>query len=335
MRKALLGSLYAIVVVAIALAALEVAARRLGLGDPVLYYNDAWGGIRPLPDQQVTRAGGARVSVDANGFRSARRDTSGATRILYLGDSVTWGGSRVDDTELFSEVSADVLRAKGRTVYAMNAGVNGSSLVNQSEIFMGYRGEVDAVVWMFPWGDAMRAYATVGALWPARLKPRFALVEAVDLAIHRFWLDAFRLRERPAGAYDTPEIPLGRESSYRQILDDRVRRNVDVFFETVQEALGRGIPVVVGITPRFENGALVPLPAEAVDVLERLSAGGVHILDVAEALDASEIAVRDLFFDEVHYTPSGHAVVGAAVGAALSRALTPRIADAESGNSAP
>ncbi len=314
MRKILLVAGYLLLVGAVALVVLEAAARKLGLGDPILYYNAAWGGIRPLPGQQVRRAGGARVTVDERGFRSARPDTAGALRVLYLGDSVTWGGSRVDDSELFSEIAADVLRASGQPVYAMNAGVNGTSLMNQAEIFQGYDGQVDLLVWIFPWGDATRAYATVGALWPARLKPRFALVEAVDLSIHRFWLDAFRLRARAAQAYETPEIPLGHEAEYARIFAERTRRNLDVFFAAVRVAGERGIPLIVGVAPRFEEGVLAPLPGDAGRVIEQLAERGVHVLDLARVFESAGIDLRDLFFDEVHYTAAGHAVVGAALG---------------------
>ena len=181
------------------LSLLEIAVRYIGFGDPILYYNAAWGGLRPIPGQQVERLAGVTVTVDDNGYRSAHPETQGSLRVLFLGDSVTWGGSRVDDSALFTEVAADVLRRQGGSVYAMNAGVNGTSLVNQAEIFSHLSDvPIDVLVWLFPWSDVERSYAALGFLWPPRFKPRFALVEVVDHLIFRFWLNAFR--EKNLGA---------------------------------------------------------------------------------------------------------------------------------------
>ena len=100
----LLKSIYVLGVLAIGVVLLEVAARSMGLGDPVIYYNSVWGGLRPLPGQKVSRINDAQITIDANGFRTANVPIGDALRILYIGDSVTWGGSSVDDRNLFTEV---------------------------------------------------------------------------------------------------------------------------------------------------------------------------------------------------------------------------------------
>ena len=61
----------------------------------------------------------------------------------------------------------------------MNPGVNGTSLVNHTEIFWHEIESTDVVVWLFPWGDVLRAYSAGGSLWPACFQPQFALGEVV------------------------------------------------------------------------------------------------------------------------------------------------------------
>ncbi len=149
MMRSILKIGYFVLIAVVILATLEVTARWFGLGTTVLYYNAAWGGMRPLPDQHVWRRNGAKVAnvtVDENGFRSARAEEPGSLRVLVIGNSVTWGGMYIDDTAVFSETAADVLRASGQRVYAMNAGVNGTALVNHAEFFLHYQGRVDARV---------------------------------------------------------------------------------------------------------------------------------------------------------------------------------------------
>ncbi len=324
MRRAglwLLKAGYVLVAVALILVILEMAARFIGLGEPILYYNDAWGGARPLPNQQVERLAGATVTIDANGYRSARSETAGALRILYLGDSVTWGGTSLNDDAVFSEVAADGLRARGRAVYAMNAGVNGTALVNHAEIFLHHADSVDAVVWLFPWGDVLRNYSTVGLLMPARFKPRFALVEVVDHLIFRYWIESLRERRAPEQEFHQPDVPTGRETFYDQVMAERKRKNLAAARAVVAEAWRRRVPLIIGVTPVRSGERLEALPAEAVMFLDEIVGPGVMRLDVFRLLERRTEGIAPLFIDHVHFSAAGHRVVGEALTHALTAAL--------------
>ncbi len=314
LKSILLKSGYLVLAGVAVLGMLEFTARRLGLGDPIIYYNSPWGGLRPLPNQQVIRKKGSTVTIDANGFRSRGPDSENAVRILYLGDSVTWGGSSVDDEELFSEVAADVLRRYGLEVYAMNAGVNGTSLMNQAEIFVQWQDSVDAVVWLFPWNDVRRAYVAAGYLWPATKRPSFALVEAIDHVIRTRWLTAFRRNPLATGTeFVHPETPAGYEQFFGTVLDVRTRMNLQALIKTVQIALQKGIPVVVGITPRREETRLLSISTEAAETLRMLETLYVHIMDV-EAVLPTGVKLESVYIDQVHFTASGHRLIGEALG---------------------
>jgi lysophospholipase L1-like esterase len=320
-RKHILLKLgYVIVVAAVGLAALEGGARLLGLGDPVLYYNDAWGGMRPLPDQRVTRLDGATVTIDANGYRTPVADQPAAVRILYLGDSVTWGGSTVDDKALYTEVAAELLRKQGRAVYAMNAGVNGTALTNHAEVFQGYDGKLDALVWLFPWGDTTRSYATVGVLWPSRYKPRLALVEVIDVFLFKYWGRVSRDAPPPTEDF-TPEGPAGREEFFKELLAKRTERNLSAVRAAIAEAARRGVPVVLGVTPYRKGNELEPLPPEAVSFLKEMADAGATVFDVSAALADAPDDVEKLYLDVAHFSSAGHRAVGEALGAMLKQVI--------------
>src|SRR5262249_6596744 len=127
-RSSVVRSATAIALAGIALLVVgELGLRVLGFGEPVLYDNRVAWGYRPLPDQPRQRFGGARVHVNALGVRGpdvAPTRPPGTTRLLFLGDSVTWGGTYVDDEALFAAVAARRLGADGRRVEWLDAGVN-------------------------------------------------------------------------------------------------------------------------------------------------------------------------------------------------------------------
>ena len=125
--------LLAVVVVlgiATCLAIGEFALRTIGLGDPLLYRTHAVYGYELLPAQQAKRLRGAKVTIDANGLRGTSK-WDGHNKILFVGDSVTYGGSYVDDAELFSSLTCDLLtKSTGTEFVCGNAGTNGYGVRN-------------------------------------------------------------------------------------------------------------------------------------------------------------------------------------------------------------
>jgi hypothetical protein len=94
--------LVAVILAPLALA--ELALRYLGLGNPILYYTNASYRYAQQPNQKQVRRHGATVTIDSKGLRGARDWTSAAdAKILFVGDSVTWAGTYIDDRQTFSD----------------------------------------------------------------------------------------------------------------------------------------------------------------------------------------------------------------------------------------
>jgi lysophospholipase L1-like esterase len=241
-------------------------------------------------------------------------------RVLFLGDSVTFGGSSIDDTALYSEVAADVLRANGRSVYAMNAGVVGHAMLNQAGIFQGYDGELDALVWLFPWGDTQRAFASVSTLWPARYKPRLALVEMIDVLLFKHW-ERIAHAAPPPNKDFTPVRPAVSDAFFQEQLAKRRARNLEAVRTVVVEARRRGVPVVLGVTPYRKRSGRESMPPDAVAFLEEMAAAGATIFDASAALAQAQEDVDELYMDMAHFSAEGHRAVGQALGAKLDEAL--------------
>jgi hypothetical protein len=98
-----------------------------GLGGPVLYNANPLYGYRPLPNKVYTRFGGAKIKFNNLGLRAEEDwDSNRDDKILFLGDSVTYGGSFIDNQELFSYLALTDLK----NFQGGNAGVNAWGVEN-------------------------------------------------------------------------------------------------------------------------------------------------------------------------------------------------------------
>ena len=99
----------------------------MGLGNPILYDSSLIYGFRPLPGKTYTRFKGAQVKFNNLGIR-ANEDWEGNidNKILFLGDSVTYGGSYISNQELFSYLAVKDFNGW----QSGNAGVNAWGVEN-------------------------------------------------------------------------------------------------------------------------------------------------------------------------------------------------------------
>jgi len=184
----------------------ELGLRLVGLGDPVLYDNRAGYGYRPLPSQWRRRLWGAHVRINALGFRGpevAPERPPAALRVLFLGDSVTYGGSYVDDSELFSAVAARTLarrRDRDEVVEPLNAGVNAwgpqniLGLVRHADFRQGFGSQLWVVT--VADDDFRRDKTRIGEVPYFNAPPRLAWEELAVLAAYRV-VTAYK-RTKPA-----------------------------------------------------------------------------------------------------------------------------------------
>ena len=171
----------------------EIVLRILGFGTPVLYLNDLDVGYYPAPNQQVHRYGGDirtnEWSMRAPAF--SKEKPEGAFRVLMLGDSTLWGGSDIDQTELYArllESQLDTRFAADAPIEVLNMGVNGWGPLHE----LGYvkkfgTFDADLAVICMPYGDVYRTLLTPLSMQPyfsASAPPRLGLEE---IAGHLMW----------------------------------------------------------------------------------------------------------------------------------------------------
>ncbi len=293
-----------LIILAITLVILEVLLRFLGLTHPVLYEADANAGYRLKPDQQVNYLGNTIV-INHWGVRDSRSFATRAPetkRVLVLGDSVTWGGIREMQENLFTSVA----EASLPHTEVINCGINGYSVTQMVKLYRHHLAPLDSdrvVVFAIPRDFTRPPVVQLtgsGIAFPQRV-PQSAVLAAFSLA--RYFaserLGCTWLRAGPAAVPVAADIDKG----------DALTVNLDSVNELVQS---------VG-SDRFQV-VLLPTAPGTPDA-DRIGA-------IEEQLRKRDIPVRNLagqisigsgfYVDGVHLTAEGHEQVGKALATILS-----------------
>ncbi|MBD3305654.1 hypothetical protein GF339_04685 [candidate division KSB3 bacterium] len=159
----------------------ELALRLfMGLGNPVLYNSSPLYGYRPLPDKKYRRFRGANVQINNLGLRADRDwDNEREEKILFLGDSVTYGGSYIDNQDLFSQRVVKFLNATNASSYVSgNAGVNAWGIENIVGLIMeAHFLPAKIYITTVPEKDFYRGLTRIQGLPFFNIKPTFAFQE--------------------------------------------------------------------------------------------------------------------------------------------------------------
>tara|TARA_E500000178_G_C16977017_1_gene733873 strand:+ start:90 stop:1022 length:933 start_codon:yes stop_codon:yes gene_type:complete len=132
LKKITLITLFFLLLIIISLKALDYIFFKIyGLGNPVIYKSSKIYGYSLKPDQNLKRRGKS-IIINNKGMRSSKNWNSKieeSFNILFFGDSVTYGGSIVNNNEIFSEIICKQLSLSKYVSYRCgNLGVNGYSL---------------------------------------------------------------------------------------------------------------------------------------------------------------------------------------------------------------
>ena len=130
MKKKIFIFLTIILIIFIPTVLTEIYLRFVGLGNPVTYDDNFVYGYSPKPNQKKIRLNGSTITINDVGLRSTInwKNNKDKKKIVFFGDSVTYGGSYIDDKKLFSHLTCD--KIKKDDYICGNAGVNAYGIFN-------------------------------------------------------------------------------------------------------------------------------------------------------------------------------------------------------------
>ena len=99
---------------------IELTLRAIGFGNPVIYKKTE-DNFFPKENQKLRRFLGSEININSKGMRTnSNWNEKKDIKILFFGDSVTFGGSFVDNNDLFSENLCQLIENSVCGNYAVN-----------------------------------------------------------------------------------------------------------------------------------------------------------------------------------------------------------------------
>jgi hypothetical protein len=290
---------YAIMIAILALPviATEIYLRWIGLGNPLLYYTNASYRYALQPNQHELRREGAHVTIDSAGLRGVPDWSAPAdAKILFIGDSITYGGSYVDDKDTFAHQTCVHLAAALKHRFTCgNAGVNGYGTDNMAERirYKPFNDEA-AVVVTLEAEDSIRGLADLRSNYFFTRSPPGPFKALSEAATFLAW-NIFNIM-RPYGL------------SYHRDDDFRVsKRSLENLYSALRETYGADRKVLIVLSPfRFHlNGH----ETEFVHAVQAsLGQSGFDVLDMHGPV--SKAVTADFYSDDVHLDVVGNHFYG-------------------------
>jgi lysophospholipase L1-like esterase len=313
------------------LVGLEAGLRvTLGLGDPPLLQPDPQIGYLYQENQDLHRFGN-RVHINSVHQRSddltARADST-ILRVLFLGDSVTWGGVLVDQDNTYPEVFEEHANANcERKVEALNASA-GSWGIGNLKAYLERFGTFgsDLVVLQIGSHDLLQETSDsspVGAhpSFPTQ-KPTFATQELVSRYL---WPRYIRPLLESTNAFAGPS-PMTQRNIRQQ---NQFNKNMMVLTQTIRSLRQEdAVPIVVhtpGKPEVFSTENTTSLDTTyhpyRTRFLERLDSLQTPVLNFYERWK-NQSKVQGYYRDRVHMNERGYSVIGRRVWKKLSSERT-------------
>lgn len=231
----------------------EHLLRLFGLGNPIIYKTNLTYRYYPESNQKNQRQRNSIVSINDNHLRAVNNwSTPADHRILFFGDSITYGGSYIDDHQLFSElVCVNLTKQTSKKYLCGNAGVNAYGVDNiANRIEFDNIDNEDWIIVTLIGADVFRSLQNISALPFFLQQPRhFPALQ--ELAIHSAYNSLNFFRGSNAENIDDTKVALRSLYRLRDVLNAEAEKGKQVLLvvspeknELLTHKLGEGYKLI-------------------------------------------------------------------------------------------
>ena len=271
----------------------------VGLGNPILYKTSNVYGYSIKPNQEVQRRGNSIIinNLEFKDFKKNIKIKNFKKRIFFLGDSLTYGGSKIQTDELFSFLAGKYLNYDCIFVVAANGwGLQNIEKFMKAKNFF-YKDEYVILLIEENFTRGLRRIHSYFAL--SQKKPFFALSEIINYYMKSI---IFKIEDTDSKKEEKNENLIGINFAVDSLQS---------LIEEIENSQGR---VTVAISPSktiLKNIKEKNYQSESIYfynyVLKKLDEKKIDINVLANDLKKfSSSEIDTLFLDEIHYSKKGH-----------------------------
>ena len=203
LKKFCSNSLISILSIVFGLILCEFVGKKMGLGDPVIYKKDNIVGYRLMPNQRKIRRNKSKIYTDNEGFRidHTKKRNNDKKYVVFIGDSVTYGGSYIDNKNIFSSKFCENLLGK---YFCLNSGINGWGVINMGRFISNFslysKIKPERFILVILPGDEKRNFQKIKGLpfWDQPPKKPSAINEVANFLVKRYILPNLKIKNKPS-----------------------------------------------------------------------------------------------------------------------------------------
>lgn len=281
---------------------IEFSLRMYGLGNPIIYEKSLYWGYNPKPNQITSRFKNSVITINNQGVRSKKNETD-FFDFLFFGDSITYGGSYIDDDETFSSIVCNNLNKSRdkKDLTCGNAGVNAYGIKNIVPRISYFKEKYpnNKIVITVITGNFLRNFSQIEALPYFTKKNDFFFKASVELIA--FSLDLIRKSIR----YKSNNFFSGKYAVYNKY---EFIEAIDILESYYYKNIKNNNILIIWSPSlnNFENG-LSELDEELID---KLSIFEEDFLNMYDEINSRNIQYKKIYYDQIHLNKYGHQIYG-------------------------
>jgi len=282
-----------------------VLQKKYGLGDPILYESSIKHGYLLKPNQKILRRGN-EVIINNKGMRTTEKwpKKSNKKKIIFFGDSVTYGGSIVSNQDLFTEKICKILNEDLKKEFVCgNYGVNGYSLESITRLIK-FRDiyDEDFIIVTIIANNLQRSFHNIASqpFWSKRVPTFFpALTEVFFIYLEKFKNKVKYNFENELDEKENKKYYLYSIKNLNEALKESNKKYIVFYSPEYGEILDAN----------HKNNYLKSLIKNHID----------NFYDISEELKNYQI--EELFYDSIHLTEKGHTIYSQIMSSEISNIL--------------
>ncbi len=274
--------------------------KKYGLGNPILYKANPKYGYDVIPNQIKKRFNNSIIKINEIGSRTNINNIEGNFTINFYGDSIVYGGSYIDNKELFTEKVCINYAAKNNSkINCNNFGINAYGY-NNIKNKIKHKGTKDITILYLNGSGLIRNYSNLSSqpFFSDNLNSYFPAIEEVML----YYVYKTNLKRRYSSPFNLSSQFFKEENFnfetrkfYNQQINDLINslNNKKIIF--LHSSLKRSQN---GVGDNFEEY-----------VKKFLIQNDITFIDIRKKLIENSTDINKIYHDGTHFNKHGHQII--------------------------